>query len=74
MNTGMDVHFEFDLGEGVITPFGEQAYVTMLAIDEGGVLKARVRSKSKEKAWWLQEELRAVPVQEELGIGEDDED
>jgi len=65
--------FTFGLGQWVETPFGTKGYVTTLAIDEGDVYKCRVRTKSKAE-WFLETELKPLPTQAELRIGEGEDD
>jgi len=58
-----DVSFEFDLGQWVVTPFKDRGYITSNMIDEGGVLKAYVRSKQRS-GWYLEDELQVIPETE----------
>ena len=59
----LNVSFEFDLGQWVITPFADRGYVTQNMLDAGGVLKCYVRSKQRS-GWYLEDELRIIPETE----------
>ena len=51
----MQVEFEFTIDDQIVTPFGDEGYITMCALDDNGAKTYWVKTAKKDTTGWYLE-------------------